>query len=105
MRGKENVMNMIKAQIEEMFEYLEIYDAYNTLQDILETLSGCGSDCDYSEGVLGKLMNIIGLIRNHSDPSLYDSNIDYYDTRLAKLLGDSQMDNHLKAEYLLGLRK
>ena len=34
-------MNMIKAQIEEMYEYLEIYDAYNTLQDILETLSGC----------------------------------------------------------------
>ena len=64
MRGKEDVMNMIKAQIEEMYEYLEIYDAYNTLQDILETLSGCGCDCDYSEGVLGKLMNIIGLIRN-----------------------------------------
>ena len=98
-------MNMIKAQIEEMYEYLEIYDAYNTLQDILETLSGCGCDCDYSEGVLGKLMNIIGLIRNHSDPSLYDRNIDYYDTRLAKLLDNRQMDNHLKAEYLLGLRK
>jgi len=49
--------------------------------------------------------SFIGLIRNHSDPSLYDSNIDYYDTRFAKLLDDSQMDNHLKAEYLLGLRK
>ena len=49
--------------------------------------------------------SFIGLIRNHSDPSLYDRNIDYYDTRLAKLLDDSQMDNHLKAEYLLGLRK
>ena len=98
-------MNMIKAQIEEMYEYLEIYDAHNTLQDILETLSGCGCDCAYSEGVLGKLMNIIGLIRNHSDPSLYDRNIDYYDTRFAKLLDDSQMDNRLKAEYLLGLRK
>ena len=98
-------MNMIEAQKEEMFEYLEIYDAYNTLQDISKALAGCGSDCDYSEGVLGKLMNIIGLIRNHSDPSLYDRNIDYYNTRLARLLDDSQMDNHLKAEYLLGLRK
>ena len=50
-------------------------------------------------------MNIIGLIRNHSDPSLYDRNIDYYDTRFARLLDNRQMDNHLKAEYLLGLRK
>ena len=98
-------MNMIEAQKEEMFEYLEIYDAYNTLQDISETLAGCGSDCGYREGVLGKLMYIIDLIRSHSDSSLYDHTIDFYDTRLARLLNDSKMDNRVKAEYLLGLRQ
>ena len=98
-------MTTFETQKKEMFEFLEIYDAYNTVQDFSETLTGCGCDFGYGEGVLGKLMNIIGLIRNHSDPSLYDHAIDYYDTRFAKLLDDRQMDNHLKAEYLLGLRK
>ena len=98
-------MNMVETQKEEMYEFLEIYDGYEALQDISQVLTGCGCDCGYDEGVLGKLMNIIGLIRNHSDPSLYDRNIDYYETRFAKLLDDRQMDNHLKAEYLLGLRK
>ena len=31
-------MNMIKAQIEEMYEYLEIYDAYNKGRQFLTFL-------------------------------------------------------------------
>ena len=50
-------------------------------------------------------MYIIDLIRSHSDSSLYDHTIDFYDTRLARLLNDSKMDNRVKAEYLLGLRQ
>ena len=98
-------MNTIKAQKEEMFEYLEIYDAYSTVQDISKTLIGCGCDCGYVEGVLGKLTYIVDLIRRHSDPSLYDRTMDFHDTRLAKLLDNRGMDNRLKAEYLLGLWK
>ena len=98
-------MNMIEAQKNEMFEYLEIYDAYSTIQDISETLTGCGCDCGYGEGTLGKLTYIVDLIASHSDSSLYDRTIDFHDTRLARLLGDKQMDNYVKAEYLLGLRK
>ena len=54
-------MNMIEAQKKEMYEYLEIYDAYNTLQDISKMLTGCGCDCGYGEGILGKLTYIVDL--------------------------------------------
>ena len=46
-----------------MYKFLEIYDAYNSVQDISETLAGCGCDCGYSEGVLGKLTYIVDLIK------------------------------------------
>ena len=89
----------------EMFRFLEIYDAYVTLQSISETLTGCGCDCGYGEGALGKLTHIVDIIVSHAEPSLYDRSKDFCDSRLSRLLDDREMDNRLKAEYLLGLRK
>lgn len=98
-------MNTIEEQKEEMFRLLEIYDGYEALQDVSETLTGCGCDCGYGEGVLGKLTYIVSIITSHSDPTLYDRKTDFHDTTLARILDDRNMDNRRKAECLLGLRK
>ena len=62
-RKGDTIMTAFEAQKEEMYKFLEIYDAYNSVQDISETLAGCGCDCGYSEGVLGKLTYIVDLIK------------------------------------------
>ena len=56
-------MTAFEAQKEEMYKFLEIYDAYNSVQDISETLAGCGCDCGYGEDTLGKLTSIVDLIK------------------------------------------
>ena len=42
---------------------------------------------------------------DHADPSLYDRNIDFHDTELALILDDKKIDNHLKAEMLVGIKR
>ena len=98
-------MTYFEEQKEDMFRFLEIYDGYEALQDVLETLGGCDYETGYGEGILGKLTYIIDLITSHSDPLLYDRKKDFLDSPLAHLLADREMDNHLKSEYLLGLRR
>ena len=87
-----------------MYRLLEIYDGYEMLQDISDVLIGHRYSAGYDEGVLGKLAHIIKLIVDRADPSLYDRDVDFHDTELARILDNKEMDNHLKAEMLVGSR-
>ena len=98
-------MERLEKQTNTMYRLLEIYDAYETLQDISDTLTGVGCSAGYGEGVLGKLSHIVRLIIDHADSSLYDSSVDFCDTELAQILGDREMDNHHKAVILTGLKE
>ena len=98
-------MERFEKQEETMYRLLEIYDAYETLQDISDLLTGLGCSAGYGEGVLGKLSHIVRLIIDHADPLLYDKEIDFSGTKLAQILGDKDMDNRNKAEILTGSRK
>ena len=48
-------MNVLGQQKRELFELLEIYDGYEALQDLSETLVGCSYSAGYDEGIIGKL--------------------------------------------------
>lgn len=92
-------------QTEELFQFLEIYDGYEELLEVMEVLGGFIYKAGYGEGILGRLVHIVDIIKSHSDPTLYDRKQDFSDSRLAHLLANKKMNNHLKAENLLGLRK
>lgn len=95
-------MNVFDLQKKEMYELLEIYDGYRALQDISVNLVGCTYGAGYDEGILGKMAYIVDLIVRRSNPALFDRTVDFADTELARILDDEKMDNHMKAEKLLG---
>ena len=93
-------MNTIEEQKEEMFRLLEIYDGYEMLQDISDSLTGFGCSAGYDEGILGKLSHVVRLIVERADPALYNRETDFSDTELARILDDKDMENRYKAEIL-----
>ena len=90
---------------EDMFRLLEIYDAYGTLQDISDLLTGFGCSAGYDEGILGKLSHVVRLITDRADPALFDRETDFSDTELARILDAKDMDNRHKAQILTESRK
>ena len=98
-------MRQIEYPVETMYRLLEICDGYEMLQDISDVLIGCRYSAGYDEGVLGKLARIVKLIVDRADPSLYDRYMDFHDTELALILDDKKIDNHLKAEMLVGSKR
>ena len=97
-------MRQIEDPVETMYRLLEICDGYEMLQDISDVLIGCRYSAGYDEGVLGKLARIVKLIVDRADPSLYRY-MDFHDTELALILDDKKIDNHLKAEMLVGSKR
>ena len=102
-RMEENIVNVLEQQKKELFELLEIYDGYEALQDMSETLVGCTYGAGYDEGIIGKLAYVVDLIVSHSSPGLFNRDVDFADTELARILSDRELDNHRKAELLLGI--
>ena len=95
-------MNVFDLQKKEMYELLEIYDGYRALQDISVNLVGYTYGAGYDEGIIGKLAYVVDLIVSHSSPGLFNRDVDFADTELAQILDNEKMDNHMKAEKLLG---
>ena len=89
----------------EMYRLLEIYDGYEALLDFSESLSGYSCGCGYDEGILGKLSNIIDVIKNRARPALFDKSVDFSETDFARILDDRELDNRVKAEMLIGVRQ
>lgn len=84
----------------EMYRLLEIYDGYEELQDVADSLVGFGCSAGYDEGILGKLSHVVRLIVDRTDSALYDRTVDFCDTELARILNDKNLDNRCKAEIL-----
>lgn len=97
-------MTSLEEKSKELYRLLEIYDGYEALQEVSEALAGCSYGAGYDEGILGKLAHVVNLIVNLSNPSLYDRTVDFADTELGRILDDRKLDNHVKAEVLLGIR-
>ena len=96
-------MTSLEEKSKELYRLLEIYDGYEALQEVSEALAGCSYGAGYDEGILGKLAHVVNLIVSHSDPLLFDKTMDFADTKLARILSDRELDNHRKAELLLGI--
>lgn len=87
----------------QMEHLLDIKDAVEELEGVLGTLTGSSLVLGYSDGTIGKLTRVYGLVRELSnikepEPTVEDDALDY---PLEKLIGDKSIDNKEKARQLL----
>lgn len=89
----------------QMAALLEIKDAAEALEDVMEILVGTSYALSFGEGALGKLSRIYDLIKELSPVYAQQRQAceDISDSPFGKILDDKSMRNEEKAKILLGI--
>ena len=89
----------------QMTTLLDIKDAVESLDGITQILLGRSEAVLYSEGALGQLTKIYGLIREFSTIDVPQSSPedDINESPVAKIMDDKTLSNEEKARILLGM--
>ena len=88
----------------QMTTLLDIKDAVDALDGVVEILLGRSEAIMFSEGALGQLTKIYGLIREFStiDVPLSSPEDDVSQSPVVQIMDDKTMSNEEKARKLLG---
>ena len=91
--------------VKQMTTLLDIKDAVDAVEDVLEILLGRREAVSYSEGAIGQLSKIDGLIQDLSPvfKPQTDPTEDISEAPVYQIMDDKEMSNAEKAKLLLGL--
>lgn len=93
-----------KITEQDMEDLITLYEAQETLQEVVESLIGEMVGCGPGEGICGDLGRVYDIIRRHSALSANeDPTTSFEDSPLGRILGDREMGNKRKARIILGL--